>query len=341
MKIYILLAIMFLSGCAQIAPTSDIESFFPLEENVLYVFDVEGLEEDGVRTVFNSYIRGNTAQRMIHASHFPPSTEVITVGGGEVTLVFGEPAHYTLEDITSANPNLDIVILQEPLELGHYWNNGDEHWEITSVSSLVETGAGSFETLQVTVTTASGNRDYYYYARGIGLVRSVHQGVLGNITISLAQRVEDSFANVPISVFFPNPYTAGIDAEARALFIPTNGDPAGLLNDEIHNPPGTGALSLLPVGVSIQYVNVYREQALAHVDLSPSIGSSYGDIGDGTIGNMLLGLTNTVGHMYDVAYVTFTMGGEALSWGPVQLQLGEAIAVDSLASLMELVEASG
>jgi len=337
MKLRIITLLAFVSlilgACAQQPTPSELERFFPLLPNTMYIYEVEGFDEPGLRTIFNTYIRGDRAQRMVHATHFPPSTEVISVSGGEVRLIFGDPHHYTLEDLTEAEPNLDIIILREPLEVGTRWNNGAETSEITSLAAPVSTPFGDFEALQVTTTTAAGFMERYYYVQDIGLVKSVHPGERGTLTVLLSQFSQEATASIPIHLFFPNPYTSSIEAELRYLIVPTNGDLAEHLNAELHAPPQTGALALLPEGVNISSIYVYRGQHLAHVDISQNLAQAP-NMGDGIIGNILIGLVNTIGHFYEVAYVALTMGGQPFSWGPIELAPGEALQVDDLSHLL-------
>ena len=322
-------------GCvhADTAGAGELARFFPFMPDTLLTFTVEGFEVPGTRTIFHAYIRENRVQRMIHASDFPPSIEIIEVGDEQVRLIFGDPHHYNIEDMTQVAPMLDFVILQAPIEVGTGWSNGGETSSITAVDVPVETPLGVFEAVQVTTVTTRGFEERYYYAEGIGLVKSVHPNDLGTFVVTLSEIVTDTAASHPLAVLFPNIEENTIEVEPRSLSVPTNGDFVPLLAQELAAPASDGVLPLLPDAAILNSIEVFRAENMAHVDVSSGL-RDWQNIGDGTIGAVFMALTNTIGLFTEVAHVYYTMDGAPFEWGPIQLATGEAVRVHDFSEIL-------
>ena len=323
-------------GCAQadIAGAGGLAAFFPLMPDTLVTYTVEGFEVPGTRTIFNTYISGNRVQRMILASDFPPSIEIIDVGDDQVRLVFGDPHHYNIEDLTQVTPTLDFIILQAPIEVGTSWVNGGETSQITAVDVSVETPLGTFSAVQVTTVTARGFEERYYYAEGIGLVKSVHPNDLGTFIVTLSAIETDTAASFPLAVLFPNITDNTIDVEPRTLNMNTNDDFVPLLAYELSSPPSSDVLPLLPDAASLNSIEIFRAENVAHVDVSSSL-RDWQDLGDGTIGTVFMALTNTIGLFAEVTHVYYTMDGAPFEWGPIQLATGEAVRVHDFSEIVQ------
>ena len=310
----------------------ELANFFPFHPNTLATFTVEGVGEPGLRTIYNTYISGNRVQRMIHATAFAPSLEIIEVSGSQVRLVFGDPFYYNLEDMTDVAQSLDIVLLQTPLQVGTSWNNGDETSTITAIDAQIETPFGAFTAIEVTTISADGSEEKFYYAEGFGLVKSIHPSPIGTFVVSLAELATDRPAEIPLDILFPNIDENVIDVETRILHATTNTDLVPLLTRELSVPPASYALPLLPEGTAINSIEVSRAINVAHVDVSSSL-RNWDDLGDGVIGAVFVSLTNTLGLFYEVEYVLWTMDGASFEWGPIVLNDGDAVRIINLEEL--------
>ena len=324
-----LLVILPMTACdaaTDPAPSGELASFFPFKHNTLVTFAVEGTDDPGFRTIYNTYIRGNRVQRMIGATMFPPSTEIIEITDDQVRLIFGDPFHYFIEDLTGIQPSLEVIILQSPLEVGTTWNNGAEVSTITGVDVPVETPMGTFSALEVTTITSAGFEEKYYYAEGIGLIKSIHPNPRGTFVVAIYEIQEDIPAQLPMIALFPDVENNTTYAYLRIIEARTNADLFPLFVHELATAPSDDVLPLLPDSSLINSMHIYRADNFTHVDMSPALHDWQG-LGDGTIYATFMALVNTIGLFTDVTHVSFSMNGEPFEWGPISLNPGEGVRV--------------
>jgi len=321
-----LLVILPMAACDAATENNELAGFFPLKPDTLVTFTVEGTEDPGFRTIYNTYIRGSRVQRMISATMFPPSTEIIEITDDQVRLIFGDPFHYSIEDLTGVTPSLEFVILQAPLEVGTTWNNGAEVSTITSLDASVETPMGTFSALEVTTITSAGFEEKYYFAEGIGLIKSVHPNPLGTFVVTIYEIETDVPANLPMIAIFPDVENNTVYGDVRFIHARTNADLLPLFAHELATAPSDGMLPLLPDSSLINSMQIFRSESFTHVDISPAINDWQG-IGDGAIYATFMALVNTIGLFTEVTHVSFSMDGEPFEWGPIYLNLGEGVRV--------------
>lgn len=328
-----ILAGLTLSGCTEADQSaSGLAAFFPIKADTLVTFTVEGFDIPGTRTIYNTYVRGNRTQRMVLATDFPPSLEIVKVGADQVSLIFGDPHHYSVEDLTDVSPAQEIIILQAPVEVGTSWDKGGLPSAITSVDALVETPLGTFTAVQVTTTLPDGSQERFYYAEGIGLIKSVHPNPLNTFTVTLYSIETDVPAAIPVAMLFPNITDNVIIVEPRTLRLPTNADFVPQLAQELSTAPNPDTLPLLPHADAINSIEIFRAQSLAHVDLNSSF-REWNDLGDGTIGTVFMALTNTIGLFAEVNHVSYSIDGAPFTWGPIMLAEGEAVRVHDFSEI--------
>ena len=326
---------LIMPACAaqtDLAEAGELAALFPLMPDTLITYTVDGMESPGTRMIYNTYISGNRAQRMINASHFPPSLEIIEVGSDQVRLIFGDPFHYNVENLTGVSPTLDFVILQAPIEVGTSWSNGLETSQITAVDAEVETPLGTFTAVQVTTVTPSGFEERYYYAPGVGLVKSVHPNEIGTFVVTLSSIEPNTPVDLPLFVLFPNIAENTMEIESRPLSALTNTDLVPLLAEELSAPPSDDTLPLLPDAAVLNSIEIFRSENIAHVDVASRL-SDWNYIGDGTIGAVFMALANTIGIFTEVNSVSFTMDGDTFEWGPIKLEAGDAVTVQDFSEI--------
>jgi len=307
-------------------PGGELGRFFPFKPDTLVTFTVEGTEDPGFRTIYNTYIRENRVQRMISATMFPPSTEIIEITDDQVRLIFGDPFHYSVEDLTGVTPSLEFVILQAPLEVGTTWNNGAEVSTITSLDASIETPLGTLSALEVTTITSAGFEEKYYFADGIGLIKSVHPNPLGTFVVTLYEIEHDVPANLPMIAIFPDIENNTAYGDVRFIHARTNADLLPLFAHELATAPSNDMTPLLPDSSLINSMQIFRTDNFTHVDISPALNDWQG-LGDGAIYATFMALVNTIGLFTEVTHVSFSMNGELFEWGPILLNLGEGVRV--------------
>jgi hypothetical protein len=184
-----------------------------------------------------------------------------------------------------------FVILKEPLQVGQTWKP-DEYSdvEITSMSTRVDTPAGSYDAMEVSTTYMDGRVQQEYYAPGVGLIKTAYTNAEGTLLeYSLMEIVEG--AALDVSASFYNP---GADPEERSIQVTTNADLAALFNDELHKPFADGVL-LLPDTVTLDRLVVDRTENCVYMDLSSDLSELENET------ETLKALADTLGNFYDTA----------------------------------------
>ena len=342
--IFLLFSTMFLSACSSEDTAS---SFISFDDNLLLIYNVDGPTPFTIRT-FNSYAEGSRLQRMSTSNVGFTATEVLELRGRELLLVIGHGfAHHN--NITGNEQEVHAVILSEPIQIGHSWlespfmPEGESHVrEITGTGITVTTPAGTFETIEVTVTYpleeryVEPRRRREYHAPGIGLVKQItYTGRATNMegwdepdfeehtitkrlveirregyaqTIDVFYAVDDVFAQMEITYTTNNDLTRIYAPVARrvlelSLDHPAAGDGIDI-NFAIFNPE-TGGLNL---------------------DFSAAFTEAMGRVRDYEQERRILNaIATTFGVLYSAHHVRITVDGLPYSGPNIALGLTEFI----------------
>ena len=316
-KIFLILLLLFTTACGaannqngEIEPNLNdivgtILDFFPFEENTTFVIaseDTPNLNQE----IFTSHLSGNRVQQRIIAENLD-ITLVLEVGDGLLRQIYMFSDFPVFEDITDVSPNMDLVLLQEPLALGNYWNTGDMGGisTITNVNVPVETPVATFtETIQVTTVFPNGDSSVSYFAIGHGIVQDSYTTTFADVTSSFKTNLAEvrrGGLEVAIPVFFPDDQVMSLDTSILPITINTNQDMVTLFNYIL--PQFLEDLSI----TNVNSINVDREASLVHVDFS----QSFLDISMGASYELLLldSIANTFGFFYNVDNFRITLDG--------------------------------
>lgn len=225
----IILLILCLSGCGKgkqvFEQNSQIYEYFPFKENVLYEYEGEGHIYASYQ-IYNTFISDNRLQRRLSTdvATYNKQTEIFEVKDGQLRLINGDTYLYHYENQTANQPEKDMLLLQEPLELGAKWTiSGTDTAEITGVDIDITTPVGSFKALEVTSVFTSGYMQKDYYVKNIGLVQTTYSTQSDTpITSTLAKLTEDTGVSCEYKAYYPIHGTDEISVQSNEIVLNTN-----------------------------------------------------------------------------------------------------------------------
>lgn len=164
--------------------------FYPLKVGNIWEYEGEGMEYASFvqRVVYSS---GNKYQLTIDNGG-SVIANVIEVKGDSITNTYRGAEPYTGENLLNMKDNLNIILLQTPLEEGNFWISEENHYEIVDTDASVKVPAGEFEdciAVKVTFKDQSSNM-IFIYKKGVGLVQSEFRTDEGDLVVSRLKRYE-------------------------------------------------------------------------------------------------------------------------------------------------------
>lgn len=178
-----LIIFLSLAGCQNTSPPPSepppgnvepvsIAEFLPLQQGNKWSYD-------GIGNEYASYYQEVVYEQDNKYQVIVDNGGTITVNRYEVTEdsivnTYREHEFYDDTNILKQPTNFESVILKLPLVTGNSWTSEQNICEIYSINSAVQVPAGSFaDCIVVKITYQdSGNISFFYYKKGIGLVKS-------------------------------------------------------------------------------------------------------------------------------------------------------------------------
>lgn len=178
---------------AEQAPEPKEESligFYPLKVGNMWEYEGEGME-------YASFI-----QKVVYSSG---NRHQITIDNGgtviavvmeeredSITNTYRSGEAYNNENLLGEPSNMNVVLLQTPLEKGNFWISEENHYEIIDTEADVVVPAGEFKdciAVKVTFKDQTSNITYYY-KKGIGMIMSEFRTSVGDLITSKLKRYE-------------------------------------------------------------------------------------------------------------------------------------------------------
>lgn len=186
----LILAILGAAGCGkkeappkQETPpieTGKVTDYVNTEVGTVYTYEGLG-NEYAAFTMTIDFAEGNRVQQRLDNGG-TVLARVLEVKDGALVRTFSREESYDLVNYLNEPSNDNEILLKEPLVPGTSWTSTDGRTRtITSVDETVETPSGTYQTVVVeTKGTEDVVRDYY--AKGVGLVKTVFQ--MGDTEVS-------------------------------------------------------------------------------------------------------------------------------------------------------------
>ncbi|MCK8817598.1 hypothetical protein MWH28_09535 [Natroniella sulfidigena] len=154
----------------------NLKAYLPMQEGMIYDFSGEGP------------IHPSLEREIMFTEE--PYVQILDKGTGtNIVLVYAvqeeqigkiiEEAEFYEEDNLieelEEEPEVQELILQQPLEEGATWETNDQQREIVATDEIITVPAGTFyDVIQVRVTSLNeedNNETYHYYAKNVGLIK--------------------------------------------------------------------------------------------------------------------------------------------------------------------------
>ncbi|NLV57664.1 MAG: GerMN domain-containing protein [Clostridiales bacterium] len=305
-------------------PAATVADYYPVRENTRYVYEGMGNEYASF-TVYTEYASQDRMQQRVDNGG-TVTARVIRRENGSVTRVLSSPEAYVRENLLDAPETEREVLLMEPLQAGTTWQVRDGVTRtITDMAVEVATPSGNYQALEV-VTEGPGYKITDYYARDVGLVRTVYLAGEAEIFSTLSQIDPD----VPLlqSTRFHYPGTQGdqVFYRRKELRFFTNDSATAMYEAACKEEPGGSARPLFSPGTKINRLT-RAEDGTVLLDLNAAFltemnaGSSY----EATI---LRCLAATFGQLYQSERLRLTIDGQPYRSGHIALGEGETLPVE-------------
>jgi hypothetical protein len=184
------------SALAGTAPLSSTEQegslvgFYPLKVGNLWVYEGDGMEYSTfVQTV--AYKKGNRYQINIDNGG-TVMANILEENRDNIINTYKSGEIYNNEELLDKGRNVNIILLQAPIEKGNFWISEENHYEIIDTAVDLKVPAGRFKDCIAVRMTFKDNTSnmIYYYKRGIGLVQSEFRTEAGDLVTSKLKRYE-------------------------------------------------------------------------------------------------------------------------------------------------------
>jgi len=164
--------------------------FYPLKEGNMWEYEGEGMEYASFiqKVIFSS---GNRHQVTIDNGG-TIIANVLEESKDSIVNTYRSGEEFSGGNLLDKPSNVNIIMLQTPLEKGNFWISEENHYEIINTEADVVVPAGEFKgciAVKVTFKDQTSNMTYYY-KRGIGMVQSEFRTDSGDLITSKLKRYE-------------------------------------------------------------------------------------------------------------------------------------------------------
>ena len=164
--------------------------FYPLKEGNMWEYEGEGMEYASFiqKVIFSS---GNRHQVTIDNGG-TIIANVLEESKDSIVNTYRSGEEFSGGNLLDKPSNVNIIMLQTPLEKGNFWISEENHYEIINTEADVVVPAGEFKgciAVKVTFKDQTSNM-IYYYKQGIGMVQSEFRTDTGDLVTSKLKRYE-------------------------------------------------------------------------------------------------------------------------------------------------------
>lgn len=301
-----------------------IQDYFPIKENMSYIYEGKG-NEYAAYSVFNDYIsEGKVQQRIDNGG--TEIARVVEVKDGKLTILFFRGEIYFRENYLEAESNENEILLKEPLVKGASWTLKDSRVRtITNASADITTPSGSYKAIEVT-TQGTSSKTIDYYAKNVGLVKTVSTIGEAEVSSSLS-KIEE---NVPfvkkINFFYPNINDGKIYYESRDISFKTNDITKQILEKACKEAVSNNIGKVFTSNTKINSLYLNKDN-MVYIDLNSAFLSEM-NVGALAEKMILQCIANTFGQYYNVEKVVLTINNKPYESGHISMKKGEYLKVN-------------
>ncbi len=306
-----------------IASTEQVEDYFPVLQNTRLTYAGTGFEFAAFVTETEFFADNKLQLRVDNGGTI--LSKVYKWENGQLVQVLSQEEAYVRENLLHAAETEANILLKEPLTQGTAWDTLSGRRNITGVNVAVSCPAGEYQALEVT-TQGSESKTIDYYAKEIGLIKSIFQTGSTEIISELAEIKKDTPFFQFVRLYYPGPNGEGRFYREVQLSIPTNGTFADAMQEAYKVPPGKQAGTVFPSGTKILALSK-TEQNAVHLDVNQAFVSELNQT-PAYVQGVLHCIADTFGSLYQVENVLITVEGKPFQAGSFSLKEGETISVE-------------
>ena len=303
--------------------SSSVADYFPIAENTLYTYLGSG-NEYASYTVFVEYAAdGKVQQRVDNGGTV--MAKVIKIENSKAARVLSSGEAYVRQNYLNATEKEEEILLMEPIKAGTTWTVKESmERTITSADIVISTPLGNYHAVEV-VTKGPDSQTVDYYAKDVGLVKSVFLSGDTEITSSLQSIQEDVPLVQKARFYYPGADGKTLYFVEKELSFRTNDSPEVVLEAAYRQDPGTQAKAVLTPTTKISSLQK-SEDGTALIDLNQAFltemnaGAQYETL-------ILQSIANTVGAFYQTDRVLLTIDQKPYTSGHIALKEGETLEV--------------
>lgn len=305
--------------------------YFPVTENTRYVYQGEG-NEYASYDVYPDFTSENQVQQRIDNGG-TVLAKVIALTDGKLVQTYSSGEIYYRENDLNKSGEKEIL-LAEPIAKGTAWSLEDGSTRtITGTSASVSTPSGHYDALEVTTQGTNGTT-IQYYAKGVGLIKTVYGSGGSQISSTLGSIEKDVPLTQTVRFFFPNLDQDKIYYEKKEIDFYTNDVTKDAIAKAYREVPN-GAAKVLSENTEINSLFLNDDGSVS-LDLNQAFLTEM-NAGSGYESAILQCLANTFGDYYNTDKVVLTIEGKPYSSGHFEFQEGEFLQAD-LSNAIQLAE---
>lgn len=300
-----------------------VADYFPIKENVKYVYEGKGNEFAGY-TAYVDYASEDKIQQRVENGG-TVLARVFEIKDGKVTRMLSKGEVYYRENLLQRRDDSEEVILMEPLAKGTAWTlkNGSQR-TITGISTEAETPMGTFPSIEV-ITEGTDGTTVDYYAKNIGLVKTIFRSGGMEVSSSLKSIEEDTARTQMIRLYYPDVQDGRIYYKEKEVAYRTNESTAKILEDAYKGAASEALGVVLSTGAAIKSLSLDEENRV-RLDMNAAFISGM-NAGAAYEAMILQCIADTFGNYYNSDKVILTVEGKPYESGHIKMAEGESIPV--------------
>jgi len=306
-----------------VANVLQIQDYFPIKGNIRYVYEGKG-NEYAAYDVYIDYISNSKIQQRIDSGG-SQMVKVVELKDGKLTELFSRGEIYYRENFLQAEDNKSEILLMEPLVKGTTWTLKDSSVRtITNTSADITTPLGNYKTIEV-ITEGSNGKTKDYYAKNVGLVKSVFATGEMEVSSSLS-KIEENVALIQkINFYHPNINDDKIYYVSKDVSFKTNDITKQVIEKAYKEVVSSNIGNTLTTNTRINSLYLNKDN-MVYIDLNNAF---LAEMNAGALyeKNILQSVANTFGQYYNSEKVVLTVDNKLYQSGHIAMKKGQYIKV--------------
>ncbi|OPX86313.1 MAG: Endo-1,4-beta-xylanase A precursor [Pelotomaculum sp. PtaB.Bin104] len=301
-----------------------IADYFPVQGYASYVYEGIGNEYASYSVFIDYASAGKVQQRVDNGGTV--AARVLELKDGKLIRQLFQGETYYRENLLNVTDASAEILLMEPLKAGISWTLKDGRTrKITSISADAATPLGSYKAIAV-VTEGPYDTITEYYAKDVGMVKSVFTSGGEEISSSLKELIINASRLETINFYYPNIDDGKLYFQNKEVSFHTNDVTVEILAEEYKIIPNSSVGEVFSTNTRINSLTLNTDNKVA-IDLNASFVSEM-NAGAEYETMLLQCIANTFGQYYNAQEVSITIDSQPYSSGHISMQEGQSIPVN-------------